>query len=66
MKQQTVTTVAPYIKCDECNGCSGEWPHLCPYQTNVRNNFNPEFCNCCDACKTACASAIGGLNHVST
>ena len=32
--------------------------HSCPYEEDVGNNSDPEYCNCCDSCMEQCASDI--------
>lgn len=32
--------------------------HPCPYQSDVNNDPDPEYCNCCDECEFQCAQDI--------
>lgn len=29
-------------------------PHDCPWQVEVKNNANPTYCTCCQACEHTC------------
>jgi hypothetical protein len=33
-------------------------PHYCPYQYDVNNNDDSEYCNCCENCQQACSDDI--------
>lgn len=44
-------------KCVSCEG-SGREPHSCPYQADIADNDDPEYCNCCIACTIECADDI--------
>lgn len=32
--------------------------HSCPYQSEINNDPNPEFCSCCEECEQDCAENI--------
>lgn len=32
--------------------------HGCPFVSDVHNDPDPEYCNCCDDCETQCAMDI--------
>ncbi len=42
--------------CDNKNPAAE--PHQCPYQSEIHDNQNPEFCTCCDVCRRECADDI--------
>ena len=33
-------------------------PHLCPYQYEINDNDDPEYCVCCPDCEHECAMDI--------
>lgn len=33
-------------------------PHRCPYQCEINDDPDPEFCTCCDDCETECVDNI--------
>ena len=45
------------IKCDGCGRDGTIQPHTCPYQEEIRNNFDC-LCNCCDDCMKECSNDI--------
>ena len=44
--------------CDKCGERDGEEPHFCPYQTDVKDNRDPYYCNCCTGCRRDCLESI--------
>jgi hypothetical protein len=45
-------------KCQKCSNNKGTTElHICPYQTEINDNFEWE-CNCCDSCFYECAMDI--------
>lgn len=33
-------------------------PHSCPYQEDINSNPDPEYCTCCNDCRSACVAEI--------
>lgn len=33
-------------------------PHSCPYVVEIDDNFEPEYCTCCDECTQECARDV--------
>jgi len=50
------------VDCSEhCNGCNGkgsEESHSCPYESDINNNPDENYCNCCDNCQQECCDDI--------
>ena len=44
--------------CQNCHVNPASELHPCPFQEEVRDNNNPEFCNCCDECTRECLWGI--------
>jgi hypothetical protein len=44
-------------KCDRCGG-PGNPPHSCPFQEEINDNFDKNYCTCCDECTHECAMDI--------
>lgn len=44
--------------CERCNkNIAGDY-HSCPFQEDVEQNKDEEFCNCCDECEDKCLAEI--------
>jgi hypothetical protein len=35
-----------------------EGAHSCPYAMEICDDYNPEYCNCCDECESECAMEV--------
>jgi hypothetical protein len=44
-------------KCDRC-GKPSSGLHSCPYASEINDNDDPEYCNCCDDCTHECCMDI--------
>ena len=42
----------------ECTCNERYEPHPCPYQEDVWDNHDPEYCTCCPYCTDECAANI--------
>jgi hypothetical protein len=44
----------------KCEACGGESPgrHDCPYQWEINDDHNEDYCNCCDDCRQRCTDDI--------
>lgn len=42
--------------CTRRRGCTNdaEPPHSCPYQVEINDDNDPEYCTCCDYCRQEC------------
>ena len=45
-------------KCSRCNKKSSNGHHPCPYQSEINDNDDTEYCNCCNDCKKECLGDI--------
>ena len=45
---------------DNCNKCDKPSPgwHSCPYASEINDDEDPEYCNCCDDCTHECCMDI--------
>ena len=32
--------------------------HPCPYEAEINDNSDPQYCNCCDECTQDCGDAL--------
>lgn len=44
--------------CDKCETNEASDMHECPFEQDVNDDQNPEYCNCCEACTNACHDRI--------
>lgn len=44
-------------KCSYCKN-DGQVSHPCPFAEEIHDNYDPEFCNCCEACTHDCAMDV--------
>lgn len=44
--------------CGKCGKQPAQGLHRCPYQYDINDNDDPEYCDCCDACQIDCAMDI--------
>lgn len=42
----------------KCGKNEAAEPHRCPYQQDINDNNDPEYCTCCDECRHECAMDI--------
>jgi len=48
----------PSERCPKCEKNPALPPHSCPFQEDIHNDPNPEYCACCDGCRQECCDAI--------
>lgn len=41
--------------CTSCHKNNATEPHCCPYQAEINNNEDAEYCTCCHDCEHECA-----------
>ena len=41
--------------CSKCGKNEATAPHRCPFQSEINDNDDSEFCTCCEACESECA-----------
>lgn len=41
-----------------CNNPAERRKHSCPYQEEINNNNDPNYCNCCSDCRYECAMDV--------
>ena len=44
--------------CDRCGGEGSEEAHPCPFEEEINDDHNPEYCTCCDDCTQGCKDDI--------
>jgi hypothetical protein len=48
--------------CPDGRGCDGKGlatePHSCPFQKEINDDMNPEYCRCCEDCEQECIDGI--------
>jgi hypothetical protein len=54
----TIDSNAPTVE-DKCT-CVTEpqEPHSCPYASEITDNYDPTYCNCCSYCEHQCCMDI--------
>ena len=55
--EQPKETKPDEYKCGKCERASEGW-HRCPYQADINDNCDPEYCHCCPDCQYECAMDI--------
>ena len=55
-REDAVSTDPP--QCQRCKRPVSGDRHACPYASEIGDDDNPEFCNCCDDCMTECCQEI--------
>jgi len=44
--------------CESCNKNPAAEPHSCPFQEDINDNFDEEYCTCCSECQHDCLMDI--------
>lgn len=44
--------------CGRCEKNQAEPLHSCPFQEDINNNTDEEYCDCCSVCRHECAMDI--------
>ena len=44
--------------CSRCEKNPADCLHSCPYQSDINDNEDPEYCDCCQNCTYECAMDI--------
>ena len=44
--------------CQSCHKNKSTEPHCCPYQSDIKNNEDEEYCTCCSDCERECRMAL--------
>jgi hypothetical protein len=50
----------PFVLCGARNGCKNEARprHSCPFQSDVNDDDNPNYCDCCEDCTHECCDDV--------
>lgn len=46
------------MNCDRCQKNPSSGLHRCPYASEINDNNDDEYCNCCDDCTHQCCMDI--------
>lgn len=45
-------------KCSRCHKRPAEELHACPYQREINDSTDDEYCDCCDECRQGCCDDV--------